>query len=292
MVWATGRVVSTGSFHNLFFRLNWHSDSMGSNPIDAEINLFQREFISFCSCSRQVVEFSLFHANWWLWSMGIFICHHQNICWMDWKRSEGEFVDIVMCLIFSLTDMLVVHSECWVGSCRLTSIKCYCSFSHTVEEVSRLCLCVLLYVDIHVLGVWMYVVCVLFCVVCWFTHCVPLTHGVHTHICCKMTVQSIFMTLHFNTFLTLCCTTQIPVWLRDKYCPFKIYNVWLPCVDSTFKYKSSDVCVYVSHFMVVLLQSQLLTSTLHLIHNTLLIFSLCQDNAQCSFTMFLISWIL
>jgi hypothetical protein len=64
IVWATGRVVSTGSFHNLFFQFNWHSDSMGSNPINAVINLFQREFISFCSFSRQVIEFSLFHANW------------------------------------------------------------------------------------------------------------------------------------------------------------------------------------------------------------------------------------
>ena len=72
---------------------------------------------------------------------------------MDGKRSEGEFVDIVMCLIFSLTDMLVVHSECCVGRCRLTFIKCYCSLSHTMEEVSRLCLCVLLFVDINVLGV-------------------------------------------------------------------------------------------------------------------------------------------
>jgi hypothetical protein len=61
---------------------------------------------------------------------------------MDGKRSEGEFVDIVMCLIFSLTDMLVVHSECCVGTCRLTFIKFYCSLSHTLEEVSRLCVCV------------------------------------------------------------------------------------------------------------------------------------------------------
>jgi hypothetical protein len=60
--------------------LNWHSDSMGSNPIDAVINLFQPEFISFCSFSRQVVEILLFHAEWSLGSMGIFICCHQNTC--------------------------------------------------------------------------------------------------------------------------------------------------------------------------------------------------------------------
>jgi hypothetical protein len=104
-----------------------------------------------------------------------------------------------------------------------------------------------------------YVVSVNVCCVCVILSCVlihTLTHGVLTHICCKMTVQSIFMTLHFDTFLTLCCcTTQIPVWLRDKYCPFKIHSVWLLCVDSSFKYKSSDLCVGVSHFMVVLLLS-------------------------------------
>ena len=97
------------------------------------------------------------------------------------------------------------------------------------------------------------------CCVCVVLRCVlihTLTHGVVTHICCKITVQSIFMTLHFNTFLTLCCcTTQIPVWLRDKYCPFKIHSVWLLCVDSTFKYKSSNTCVDVSHCMVVLFWS-------------------------------------
>ena len=64
----------------------------------------------------------------------------------------GEFVDIIMCLIFLLTyQQLVAQSECCVGSCRLTSIKCYCSFSHTLEEVSRLCICVLLCVDLNVL---------------------------------------------------------------------------------------------------------------------------------------------
>jgi hypothetical protein len=95
-------------------------------------------------------------------------------------------------------------------------------------------------------------VCVILC--CVLIH--TLTHGVVTHICCKITVQSIFMTLHFNTFLTLCCcTTQIPVWLRDKYCPFKIYNVWLLCVDNTFQYKSSDVCVVVTQSLVMLLWS-------------------------------------
>jgi len=57
-VWATGPMVWVGSFHNLFFRLNCHPYSMGSNPIDAVINLFQPEFITFCSFSRQVVEFS------------------------------------------------------------------------------------------------------------------------------------------------------------------------------------------------------------------------------------------
>jgi len=84
----------------------------------------------------------------------------------------------------------------------------------------------------------------------------PLTHGVRTHICWKTTLQSIFTTLYFDTFLTLCCcTTQIPVWLRDKYCPFKIHNVWLVWVESIFQYKSSDVCVDVSHCMVMLFLS-------------------------------------
>ena len=40
------------------------------------------------------------------------------------------------------------------------------------------------------------------CVVLCFVLIHTLTHGVLTHICCKMMVQSIFATLHFNTFLT------------------------------------------------------------------------------------------
>jgi hypothetical protein len=56
----------------------------------------------------------------------------------------GELVDVMMCLIFLLTDMLVVHSECCAETCRLTSIKCYWSLSHVLEVVSRLCLSLLL----------------------------------------------------------------------------------------------------------------------------------------------------
>jgi len=44
------------------------------------------------------------------------------------------------------------------------------------------------------------------CCVCVILCCVLIhtpSHGVLTHICCKMMVQSICMTLHFNTFLTL-----------------------------------------------------------------------------------------
>jgi len=63
---------------------------------------------------------------------------------------RGEFVDVVMCLIFFLTDMLVVHSECCVESCRLTCIQCDWSLSHVLDAVSRLCMCVLLYVELQV----------------------------------------------------------------------------------------------------------------------------------------------
>jgi hypothetical protein len=118
------------------------------------------------SCSKLI---------WIIWETFIWL---QNQCSMDWKRSEGDFVDIMMCLIFLLTDLFVVHSECVIGSCRLTSIQCYWSLSHTLEEVSRLCWCVLLYVHLCMLWVWMCVVCVLFWVVCWFTH----WHMVYSHI--------------------------------------------------------------------------------------------------------------
>jgi hypothetical protein len=121
-----------------------------------------------------------------------------------------------------------------------------------MEEVSRLCICVLLFVDINVGSVNV-------CCVCAILSCVlihTLTHDLHTHISCKITVQSIFITLRFNTFLTLCCCTSQSCLARvTKYCPFKIYNVWLLCVNNIFKYKSSDVCVEVSLSLVVLLWS-------------------------------------
>ena len=63
-VWATGRMVSLGSCHILFLQLNWHSYSMGSNPIDAVINLFWHEFILFWSFSCEVIQISLFHVQW------------------------------------------------------------------------------------------------------------------------------------------------------------------------------------------------------------------------------------
>jgi len=69
-VWATGRMVSLGSCHILFLQLNWHSYSMGSNPIDAVINLFWHEFILFWSFSCEVIQISLFHVQWSLWSLG------------------------------------------------------------------------------------------------------------------------------------------------------------------------------------------------------------------------------
>lgn len=202
----------------------------------------------------------------------------MNVQWMESGR-RGEFVDVVMCLIFFLTDMLVVHSECCVWTCRLTSIQCNWSLSHALKVVSRLCLCVLMWVHLCMLECEC-MLCVCYFVLCVDSHTVfPLTHDVRTHICWKTTLQSIFTILYFDTFLTpCCCTTQIPVWLRDKYCPFKIHNVWLVWVESIFQYKSSDVCVDVSHCMVMLFVS--LTSAVPGIYpNKILVCILCSSNA-------------
>ena len=64
----------------------------------------------------------MFNGHCDLWE--IFILH-WNECPINGIGRGGEFVDVMMCLIFSLTDMLVVRSECCVETCRLTSIQCY-----------------------------------------------------------------------------------------------------------------------------------------------------------------------
>ena len=82
-------------------------------------------------------------------------------------------------------------------------------------------------------------VCVILC--CVLIHTLH-THDVRTHICCKMTVQSILMTLHFNTFLTLCCTSQICVARVTSTVPSR-YTMCGYCVWKFIQYKSSDICV-------------------------------------------------
>ena len=54
-------------------------------------------------------------------------------------------------------------------------------------------------------------VCVILCYV--LIH--SLTHDVHTHICCKITVQSVFITIGCNTFLTFSAVPLRHVWLES-----------------------------------------------------------------------------
>ena len=99
----------------------------------------------------------------------------MNVQWMESGR-RGEFVDVVMCLIFFLTDMLVVHSECCVWTCRLTSIQCNWSLSHALKVVSRLCLCVLMWFTCVCWSVNVCCVCVILC--CVLIH----TQSSHWHM--------------------------------------------------------------------------------------------------------------
>jgi len=106
----------------------------------------------------------------------------MNVQWMESGR-RGEFVDVVMCLIFFLTDMLVVHSECCVWTCRLTSIQCNWSLSHALKVVSRLCLCVLMWVHLCMLECECMLCVCYFVYVCWFTHSLPIdTWCTHTYL--------------------------------------------------------------------------------------------------------------
>ena len=67
VVWATGPVVSVGSFLNTFLQLNWTSFIMGSNPIGSLIKFIWHEFISFLFIFMSSDPNSIVSCSKWIW---------------------------------------------------------------------------------------------------------------------------------------------------------------------------------------------------------------------------------